>query len=588
MKNLIIITFLLLIPLWETHAQESDSLHYSAKTAIDSMARAQQGKLDTLFRKTGNAVDSIEQKLNNPLGTFDPLQTTGLDSAQLALKAKFDSLSRIDPELINLDSIRQATQARLDSLQQFELPHERYAQKLDSLQQAYTQKANEKIAALEQKAEAKVNAFKDKVTGKVDKVQDLDINAPKLPQNADINLPNANVNTDLNLPNTEGVDLPAKDLGLDQTALNTDLKLDQELNTNMDIKKELNLDLDVKDQLKEKTNINTDQYTQKLDKVKNTPKEQVDKVKSIDGVQNATEKLNKTKEVSGKAGEYQEELARVKAGDLEGLEQRAEDKVANFKEAKRLKKQQAEFEKFKQEQEAYKEEIEQYQDKEYLQQQAKAKAKEAAVEHFAEHQDKLTAAQEKLAVYKRKYTSLNSIKDIPKKKPNPYKGKSLKERLALGFNIEVQRSGYTGFDLAPFIGYRFNDRLSIYGSYLYRFTFDNDNRKFLFDQNTNVQGPRVFGTYQVYKGFYGTLVFDRIRTNIPTASKSPETTAKWVNGGFVGIGKRYKFAKRVKGSIQGLYNFLHDEESPYSKQFNIRMGFELELRKKNKSRNKRR
>ncbi|MEM7549569.1 MAG: hypothetical protein AAF363_07840 [Bacteroidota bacterium] len=670
MKNLVFIAFIFLSSFLGVYAQKADSLQSSANMAVDSIAQIQKSKLDSvgigfhnpldtldlpqlkagninsIDQRVVNKLDSLQQKLNNPLPAFDPPQSTDFDSTQMGLKAKFDSLHRIDPELINLDSAKQSTQAKVDSLKALKLPHEKYTQKLDSLQQNYDRKVNEKVADLEQRAESKVSVFKDKITGKVDGVHDVDSNAPKLPQAGDINLPGSKVNTDLNLPNqkevrspstdfdldqnglenrisekvggvggiymntskipqtegftlpdpkvntdlglpnAEGVNLPIQDLELDQTELNTDLKLDQELNTNLDIKKELSLDLDIKDQLKEKTNINTDQYTQKLDKVKNTPKEQVDKVKIINGVRNASDKLNKSKEITGKAGEYQEELAKVKEGDLDGLEQRAEDKAVNLKEAKLLKEQQAEFENSKLKQEEYKEEIEQYQDKEFLQQEVQTKAREMAVEHFARHQNKLTAAQEKLSVYKRKYKSLSSIKDISKNKPNAYRGKSLKERLTPGFNMEVQRSAYTGIDLAPFIGYKLNDHLSIYGSYLYRFNFDNDAQNFLFEKNTNVHGPRIFGNYQVYKGFYGTLALDHIRTSVFSLDNTSESKTNWVTGGFIGIGKRYKFAKRVVGSIQGLYNFLHNSRSPYKRPYNIRIGFELEMRKKPKSRNK--
>lgn len=564
------------------------SIENTFQTRIDSLNQPTKklSRLDSLKQNVESNGNSLKRKIDQPFNKLNDLQTKAQNTPKHLLTIKLDSLKKTDSELLNLDSAQMATKAKIDSLKSLQLPHDKYTLKLDSLQSTYTEKVNSKIASLEKTANEKISKVKDKITGKLDVAQDINIDTPEIPKvggvkipdkDIDLNLPDTDAN--LNLPDKSDLSLPNTDLGIDQPDLNTDLNLD----INIDLKDKL--DTDAVESLKEKANI--DEYTDKLDKAKDVPKDKMDKVKEIDEIQEVTEKLGKAKEIGGEIEGYQEELEKVKEGDFESLEKKAEEQAGNLKAIQELQSQRAEFDKMKGDHEGFKKEMEQYQDTAFVKQMVKEKVSEMVVEHFAEQQGVLKSAQTKLLMYKGKYKSLPSIKDIPKRKPNPYKGKSLKERIAPGSQIEVQRANnYTGIDLAPFVGYKINDRLSVYGGYLYRITFNNDEKSFVFDEPSSVYGPRVFANYKVYKGFFATLAFDRLRTHVPRLATGSETTSAWINGGFVGVGKQYKFAKKVNGSIQGLFNFLHDANSPYQKKFNVRMGFELEWKKKAKSRRK--
>ncbi|MEL7002316.1 MAG: hypothetical protein AAFN93_06225 [Bacteroidota bacterium] len=574
-------------------SNQLDPLNKKLSTKSDSLQSAinKLNPTDSIQQKLSGIKDSLNQTINTPVQKVNRLTDKITNAPQRLLNSKLDSLKNTDKELLNLDSAQLATQSKIDSLQNLQLPHEKYVKKLDSLQNTYTQKVNEKIASIEQKANDKINSIKNKITGNIDGVDDLGIDTPNLPRvdgldvpNTDVDLDLLNADSDLTLANQPGIALPKKDIGTGTPDLNTNLETnpDLDLDTNLGLKDKLNTD--ALNSAKEKLNV--DEYTSKLADIKAKPKDEINKVKEIGEVKDVTDQLGKVKELGGELEGYQEEIAKIKEGDYEDLERRAAEQAKNFKEIDALDQQSKEFDKLKQEQEDYKQQMEQYQDTAFVIGKAKEVAYEAAVEHFAEHQGVLKSTQTKLLAYKGKYTSLPSIKNIPKRKPNPYEGKALKQRLAPGIQIEVQRANYTGIDLAPFIGYKFNSRLTVYGGYLYRFTFDRDERSFVFGENTRTYGPRVFANYQVFKGFFATLSFDRIRTNISGSGKILESNSQWVNGGFIGIGKQYQFAKKINGSIQGLFNFLHDDQSPYQKKFNIRMALELEWRQKAKSRRK--
>jgi len=58
--------------------------------------------------------------------------------------------------------------------------------------------------------------------------------------------------------------------------------------------------------------------------------------------------------------------------------------------------------------EDYQDKLEVFQDKDKL----KSQAKELVTKHFSQHQDKLQAAHQKLVTFKKKYSSIQSTKDM--------------------------------------------------------------------------------------------------------------------------------------------------------------------------------
>ena len=76
----------------------------------------------------------------------------------------------------------------------------------------------------------------------------------------------------------------------------------------------------------------------------------------------------------------------------------------------------------------------------------------AAVDHFAGKEAQLKEAMEKLSKYKQKYSSVQSIKDLPKKVPNPLREKPFIERVVEGISLQVFRKDDWMLDAAPYLG----------------------------------------------------------------------------------------------------------------------------------------
>ena len=79
-----------------------------------------------------------------------------------------------------------------------------------------------------------------------------------------------------------------------------------------------------------------------------------------------------------------------------------------------------------------------------------------------------------------------------------------------------------------------------------------------------------------------------MNTFVPTTVGTPfygtnEARREWVWSVFAGFKKDYTFYKKIKGNVQVLYNLYDDHDnSPYVDRLNVRMGFEVGMKKKRK------
>ncbi|MEO1053661.1 MAG: hypothetical protein AAFX87_23700 [Bacteroidota bacterium] len=511
--------------------------------------------VDSLASRAKQRLDSMQIKINpDSIGVVD--QALGqVDSANALLTYQLDSISELKVRNEKIDSLKQATQQKLDSIKMLNLPHEKYVAKVDSL----NSQLENKISELNQKAEQKLQDWKTKLTAKLNGADSLGLD--------NVNLPDAR------LPDSS-VDLP--DLG-EQLNIDKPTGLD-----NLELKglKDVGIDSNIENPLEGNEKLN--QIKSEADRIKSVPQEEIEKVKSSDEVKGVTDELGKVKEVGVEVDEYNQAIAKAKAGDVEDLEKKAEEEALKRSELNMLNEETAEFNQLKEQHGKFLKDAEQYQNKEMVIQRIKEKSKHLAINHLPkniDYQSKLEAAQKRLAAYKKKYGEIQSLEDTLLKKTNPLKGKPLKERLRPGLDLEIARSGNPFIDFAPTLGYRMNDRWSIYGSYVYRFEFKQD--EFALSGKMPTHGGRFYSTYRVFKSFSLLAGGDYIRTNVPR-TQSGETHRAWTSGLYGGIVKRYSFSPNIKGNAQLLYNFNHDDNSPYPRKFNIRLGFELDLSKKRK------
>jgi hypothetical protein len=221
------------------------------------------------------------------------------------------------------------------------------------------------------------------------------------------------------------------------------------------------------------------------------------------------------------------------------------------------------------------------QDPNAMKEQAVQKVQEVAINHFAGKEEVLQQAMDKVAKYKQKYSSINSLSDITKKRPNEMHGKPLIERVVPGISFQILKRGNDVLvDFNPYAGYRFTGRITAGAGWNQRISFDHPSRV------TRVYGPRFFGDYKLSKGFSPRLEVETLNTNVPIRFSNTPTdpfARKWVWTYMVGIKKEYRFFKMIKGTalvMVNLYDPFH--KSPYGDKVITRFGFEFPMKKKYK------
>ncbi|MEQ9415050.1 MAG: hypothetical protein RIF39_14535 [Cyclobacteriaceae bacterium] len=215
--------------------------------------------------------------------------------------------------------------------------------------------------------------------------------------------------------------------------------------------------------------------------------------------------------------------------------------------------------------------------------QAKAKqqylqmAKQSAMQHFAGKFDQVDNAMSNMSKLKKKYSSVQSVKNLPKRKPNEMRDKPFVERLVPAFNLQLMQRNVWMLDFNPSLGYRFNPHFSTGFGWVQRWGYNFDSNEYAHEER--MYGPRVYGEYELKKGFAIKLESDYVNALMRTLFKDP-IGRDWVGNLKAGIKKEYRISKKINGNIQALYKLIDpDKRSPYPR-FNIRLGFDFGLKKK--------
>lgn len=211
-------------------------------------------------------------------------------------------------------------------------------------------------------------------------------------------------------------------------------------------------------------------------------------------------------------------------------------------------------------------------------------AKKEAVNHFAGKEAALTGAMEKLSKYKQKYSSVNSIKDLPKQSKNSLKGKPLRERLVPALTLQVQSWEHVMLDVNPSVGYKLTSRITAGLGWNQRWAYNIPDRGFR--PGARVFGIRSYGEYSFKKGFGFRLDIESM--NGPLKSINPQVeqpyNREWVWSAMAGVKQRYPIYKKLKGNAQVMYNLVDpNHRSPYVDRVNFRLGLEFTLKRKKKT-----
>jgi hypothetical protein len=228
----------------------------------------------------------------------------------------------------------------------------------------------------------------------------------------------------------------------------------------------------------------------------------------------------------------------------------------------------------------YKGKLDDLNDPDAAKQKAIEMGKQVAVDHFAGKEQQLKAAMEKIAKYKQKYSSVSSLKDLPKRPPNAMKGKPFVERLVPGLYLQYQQKNFYLIDVNPYLGYRISGRFTSGLGWNHRFAYDK--KRNIWKERSRIFGPRGYVDFKMGKGFIAHLEGESMDSFVPsTIAGNPDTGHReWVWSLMTGLKKEYRIYRNLKGTALIQYNlFNRFYKAPYVDRLNSRIGFEYVLKK---------
>lgn len=500
----------------------------------------EQAQPDSVLRQGVEGASALSSSVSDSLRAVQeltelPNMSTALDT--LSLKHKIDSLKQWQS---SLDTLK--LKESLDSLRQLQEQGRVVQHKVDSVQDLLdvSARANREIAELNQTLNRPLTQSRQQLQGKINKAarpEGLNQEAMgELRQQSGIE-----VNT--KLPEVEGISLQGVEgMGLPGAEL-----------PGMDIP-----ELDLPGGGLPRAGL---------------PQGGLPELEGLEGVR---EGIGKVEAIGDEAGAYADDLDRISKGKLNEIE--SADKIAEQQllqsEAGQAFQQQSGMS------QTGMGELEQMSGRDYLQEQGKEQVYEAAIDHFAGHQQELMAAHKEMAKYKGRFEQVESVKDMPKNLfwLNPLKDKPWQERVVVGSLWQFGRQEQYLIDLGPTLAWRFSDRLSAGGGGQYRLSISKDHSPWV-NSSDRVLGYFVFTDFKFKKGFFARLTFENLQTSVPrfNASRQVESTEqRWIKGFSPGIGKSYSFYKKLKGYTLLQFNFLHrHHQTPYTQPVQAKIGFYL-------------
>jgi hypothetical protein len=263
--------------------------------------------------------------------------------------------------------------------------------------------------------------------------------------------------------------------------------------------------------------------------------------------------------------DHKQLLALAESGSTEKLEQLAgaNGSLSKFTEAKTIANLPGK----------YAQEYKQYADPGNLKTEAKEKMADKAVDHFAEHQEELLAAQKKVSKLLSKYRSFSNSNDLSDAvKHTSMKGKTFFEHLAIGGNFNIVSTKPFSIDFSPQIGYKFTTRFHVGLGMNYRFTCGDSIKHGNYVSPKSIS-YKSFANYDVIKSFFAYAEFDR---GVIHQGSNDSGKKAWKNNYFIGAGRRILVHSKLYFTITALYNLNDEDKNPiHPRRFQMRFGFQL-------------
>ena len=153
----------------------------------------------------------------------------------------------------------------------------------------------------------------------------------------------------------------------------------------------------------------------------------------------------------------------------------------------------------------------------------------------------------------------------------------LGKRLRLGGNLQVQPADPIKIDLSPELRYALLPRWTVAAGGVYRMGIQVDDFPRHLFRRQAVYGLRTAGEWRALAGFSLRAEWERLRTAASSSVSSEQSSHQWVSAAWLGLVKHYRISRKVQGSVQLLYNLMHDPlTSPHPHPYVIRLGFQLQ------------
>ncbi|HCW07632.1 MAG TPA: hypothetical protein DGG95_09750, partial [Cytophagales bacterium] len=200
-----------------------------------------------------------------------------------------------------------------------------------------------------------------------------------------------------------------------------------------------------------------------------------------------------------------------------------------------------------------------------------------AINHFAGKEQELQSAMSQVSKYKEKYSSVKSLAELPKRAPNPLKGKPWYERTVPGVNYFVQNKSYALVDFNPYVGWRFNPHLTISLGWNERIGISHG--EFRTNKYDRVYGVRASASYLWTHGITFKVAPEVMDAFVPTDGTRDVKHEATVWGLYAGIKKDFPIYKKIKGYSEVMYNFTQHGQNIYGDPVSFRFGIEGWLKK---------
>lgn len=173
--------------------------------------------------------------------------------------------------------------------------------------------------------------------------------------------------------------------------------------------------------------------------------------------------------------------------------------------------------------------------------------------------------------------------EIPDFKPNTQRSKTLLQRLEYGFDAQFDKNNSimpSATNVATNIGYKLNDKSTIGIGISYKIGMGTIEHINLTNEGI---GLRSFLDYKILSKAKGNLLKDLWLSgggemNYNSSFKKIEQLknySAWQSSALLGISKKYKISKKVKGEMKLLYDFLYREHVPASPALIWRLGYKF-------------